>query len=263
MVDFIKHNKALAGVAGLLLLWFVSRYGSSLALGLSAVAVWAVLLSPLIIWIVLKRRQIVAPFDAKQAFEARLEKVYRETGYQPPILWRGLNRSPVPSGALRWNPAARRAAEDQRNPDLGNLVTPHLLATRSALPPFLLWYEEGACDGVKRQPGPAKWLSTVDGNPALGPRSPAMPVFVQALFKDHTELALFETTAEEARKLTQGPYGRVTLQGRYHPDDGNTLFIATGGTPGGVMPQAPRPIETRTTQGSSRAGTGDADAERA
>ena len=220
----------------------------------AALFVFGVLPSPLWLWIWLGHRKIQAPFKAEQAHEKLLEKVYRETGYQPPIRWWGLNRSPVAPGGSIFNAAARRAASDRDNPQQHNLVTPHLLATRSKMPPFILWYEEGAQDRVKRQPGPVKWLSTVDGNPRLGPRGPEMRTFVQALFKDQPELSLFETTPEEACKLTQGPYGRVELQGRYHPDNGSTGLVTTGGTPGAMM-LLPPPAKSD-VGGSSGKGTG-------
>ena len=221
------------------------------------ILVWGVITSPLWLWILKRRRIMREPWNQQQA----RDKFEAETGYSPPILWHGAPRQHPGPPSVHIRSAFRPDLEFVRS---GDLVTKSLLETRSKMPPFILWYQEGWQDGVKREPGmPEKWLSTIDGNPKLGPRDTQMKTFVQLLYRDQSELTLFETTAQEARKLTTGTYGQVTLEGRFYPDNGLTSLTVKGGTPGAMLPQPPRPMETRTTQGSSRAGTGDADAERA
>jgi hypothetical protein len=234
MVDFIKRNKALAAVAGLVLLgWLFTSMGSPAHRDLSAGP--APSPTGILIIFVLVFGLIGLAVWSHQRTARALDAAFKR-GYRPPIPWMQNGKS---------------------------LLSQELIETRSAMPPFILWYEQGQHDGTK-YPGRAIWVSAIDGNRRLGPVDDSMPVYLQTSFKDEEKrIRLFRITAEAARQLTTGPIGDRQIPAVEHPSNRQMTVFVQGGTPGAMLPQAPRPIETRTTQGSSRAGTGDADAERA
>ena len=228
MADFVRRHPVLtACVAAWLALLFRARSGVDFIAESAAVAVFG---SAVLVPLLLGYLSVVAP----RIRDARL----RAAGYTPPILW-----------SANWGSVRRP------------LVTSRLIAQRSQLPPFVLWYAQGAQDGGK-WPGEWRWLSAMDGNSSRALTGVPPSNCLQMMWKGERELSLYTISPEAARDLRSGPYGvrkiaATDMEGR------SRILTITAGTPGGVMPQAPRPIETRTTQGSSRAGTGDADAERA
>jgi hypothetical protein len=133
------------------------------------------------------------------------------------------------------------------------------------MPPFQLWYHQSDYV-IHPNPDADRWLSAMDGNATLPPSPGPMPVYLQRHERHSSaagRLALYQIAPEAAADLTRGPLRQIKLQAVRHSDRQAVILTLPAGVAGGVMPQAPRPIETRTTQGSSRAGTGDADAERA
>ena len=115
-------------------------------------------------------------------------------GYRPPIYW------------------DKEMRGDSKH------VTPQLLETRSAMPPFILWYQEGHHNGQK-WPGRSVWVSAIDGNRNLGPADASMPVYMQMQFKGERHIRLFQITPEIARDLTNGPVGDRTFSAREHPSN--------------------------------------------
>jgi hypothetical protein len=183
------------------------------------------------------------------------------TGYTAPVEWVKWLENPI---EFKIAASTTYAGSDYGKKDRVKLVTPRLLAERSALPPFTLWYHQGDY-AARPNPDADKWLSVVDGNATLAPVGGAMPVYVQRVEGKETgsKLALYQIAPEAAADLTRGPLRQIKLQAVRHSDRQAVILTLPAGVAGGVMPQTPRPMESRTTQGSSRAGTGDADAESA
>ena len=175
-------------------------------------------------------------------------------GYRPPVSLKNYFDTTVEKGTQRQHIG--------KHFDFRNFTDDAvLLAERSAMPQFRLWYyshDYVAGQEKEKTADRAEWVQVTDGNPRLGTDVSQMPIFLQIPVPSNrpdphdrksklTELVLFEITPEQVERLTTGPLRRESFDLVAHTT-GEVLKATLGvGVRGGRFREAVKPTDAHGT----------------
>ena len=173
------------------------------------------------------------------------------TGYAAPVEW------------AHWRQIGTSGSYSRARTKLATL---DLLEERSKMPRFIVWYRPAELDETKGLPE-GQWVSAIDGNESV-PGSFPLPAYIQfyirlpdAPTRSRPALKLFSVDPDVTANLNRGPLRKERVNATAISSGKQYILLLVMGAEGAPLPQAPRLPDSRTTHGSGREETGDADAE--
>ena len=196
---------------------------------------------------------------------SRPARTAASSGYRPPVQWK--YRSKASEEMHKANASLKQNGGHVPDAKPFDLLNADLFRERAAMPPCLVWYRPAELDEVTGKPE-GLWVSVMDGNQARKQPGAPMATYMQTLevkgvaaFISRQRLRLWSVDPDVIANLNRGPLRQEIVRATAYPSGKTVMFSLPMGAEGAPLPQAPRLPDSRTTHGSGREETGDADAE--